>query len=65
MGQSSQHRPDDRREQHRRLVELINQLFQHLKDGGDCRLLGRIIAELVDYTVSHFRTEEYLLQQYM
>jgi len=49
--------------QHRRLVELINQLFKCMKDGGDRMLLGSIIDELVDYTVTHFRTEEDLMRK--
>ena len=50
-------------QQHRRLIELINQLFQCMKDGGDRMLLGNIIDELVDYTVTHFRTEEDLMRK--
>ncbi len=49
--------------QHRRLVELINQLFQCMKEGGNRKLLGDIIDQLVDYTVTHFRTEEELMQR--
>ncbi len=47
--------------QHRKLVELINQLFKCMVDGGDRMLLGQVVDELVDYTVSHFRTEEDLM----
>jgi len=50
--------------QHRRLVELINQLFQCMKDGGDRMLLGSVVDELVDYTVTHFRTEEDLMKKH-
>ncbi|HEY5672108.1 MAG TPA: bacteriohemerythrin [Malonomonas sp.] len=49
--------------QHRKLVELINQLFQCMKDGGDRMLLGSIIDELVDYTVTHFRAEEEMMKR--
>lgn len=34
-----------------------------MKDGGDRMLLGSIIDELVDYTVSHFRTEEEMMKR--
>jgi methyl-accepting chemotaxis protein len=50
-------------QQHQRLVDLINQLFQCMKDGGDRMLLGSIIDELVNYTVNHFRAEEDLMQK--
>ncbi len=48
-------------QQHQRLVELINQLFQCMKDGGDRMVVGEIIDELVNYTVTHFRAEEDML----
>lgn len=44
--------------QHRKLVDLINQLFQCMKDGGDRMVVAGVVDELVDYTVSHFRSEE-------
>jgi methyl-accepting chemotaxis protein len=50
--------------QHRRLVDLINQLFQCMKDGGDRMLLGSVVDELVDYTVTHFRSEEELMKKH-
>jgi len=50
--------------QHRRLVELINQLFQCMKDGGDLMLLGNVVDELIDYTATHFRTEEDLMKKH-
>ena len=50
--------------QHRRLVELINQLFTCMKDGGDRMLLGSVVDELVDYTVTHFRAEEDVMRKH-
>jgi len=50
--------------QHQRLVELINQLFQCMKDGGDRMILGGVVDELVKYTVYHFRAEEDLMRQH-
>ncbi len=50
--------------QHQRLVELINQLFQAMKDGGDRMLVGQVVDELVDYTVTHFRAEENLMKKH-
>ena len=50
--------------QHRRLIDLINQLFKCMKDGGDRMVLGNVVDELVDYTVTHFRTEEDLMKKH-
>ncbi|MDA3903465.1 MAG: bacteriohemerythrin [Desulfuromusa sp.] len=51
-------------QQHRRLVDLINQLFQCMKDGGDRMLLGEVVDELVSYTVTHFRAEEEMMRKH-
>ena len=50
--------------QHQRLVELINQLFQCMKDGGDRMLLASVVDELVNYTVTHFRAEEDFMKKH-
>jgi len=48
-------------EQHRRIVEMINQL--HDARGQDRAAVGRVIEALVDYTVSHFAFEESLMEE--
>jgi methyl-accepting chemotaxis protein len=50
--------------QHRRLLDLINQLFVCMKDGGDRMMVGQVVDELVDYTVTHFRAEEDLMRKH-
>jgi methyl-accepting chemotaxis protein len=50
--------------QHRRLVDLINKLFQCMKAGGDRQSLDSVVDELIDYTVTHFRTEEDLMKKH-
>jgi diguanylate cyclase (GGDEF)-like protein/hemerythrin-like metal-binding protein/PAS domain S-box-containing protein len=45
-------------EQHRRLVELLNQLASHLAFQSDLPELNVIFDQLADYTVYHFQTEE-------
>jgi hemerythrin-like metal-binding domain len=45
-------------EQHRHLVDLINQLYEAMREGKGSLKLGGIIKELVDYSVEHFSTEE-------
>ena len=51
-------------QQHRRLVDLINQLFQCMKDGGDRMMVGEVVDELVNYTITHFRSEEDMMQKH-
>lgn len=48
---------------HKHLFELVNQLFNGMKAGQANAVLGGIIRELVDYTTTHFRREEDLMQQ--
>ena len=45
------------------LVDLINQLFQWMKDGADRMLLGQVGDELVNDTITHFlATEEMMIR---
>ena len=46
--------------QHRRIVDYINQL-QELRHSHDREGLSNVIAEMVDYTMSHFAFEEALI----
>jgi len=46
--------------QHLRIVEYINSL-DDIKDSHDRDEVGRILGELVDYTLSHFAFEESLM----
>ncbi|HJW27241.1 MAG TPA: bacteriohemerythrin [Rhodocyclaceae bacterium] len=52
-------------EQHRRLVELVNNLSASLIDGGgqDDAAVDAVIRELADYAVYHFAEEERLMMQ--
>jgi len=45
-------------EQHRRLVDLINQLASHLSHGSSHLQLAEVFQQLVAYADYHFRTEE-------
>jgi len=45
-------------EQHKKLVQLINQLYNGVRDGKGQDFLGGILNELVQYTVYHFNSEE-------
>lgn len=47
--------------QHRKLVDLANELADALKAGKGKDVLGKILTELVRYTQTHFGTEERLM----
>jgi hemerythrin len=51
-------------EQHKKLVSLINEMYDAMRAGKGKDILEAMIAKIVDYTVYHFNTEELLLQQY-
>lgn len=48
--------------QHRRIVEMINHLHTTHRGGGEQLVVGEVIDELVDYTLSHFAFEEALME---
>lgn len=48
--------------QHRRIVDYINQLGAAIT-GSDRALVGAVLNELVDYTISHFAFEESLQEE--
>lgn len=50
-------------EQHKRLVNLINQLYDALLEGKGKNSLAPILDELVDYTQTHFTTEEVMMKK--
>ncbi len=51
-------------QQHRQLVDLINDLHKAMKSGSSVSESGRILDKLINYTASHFKTEEKLFQQH-
>jgi hemerythrin len=48
--------------QHKRLIEIINSLYDAMRAGHGEFALGKTLDDLVDYTKTHFRFEENLLQ---
>ncbi len=48
--------------QHRRIVDMLNQLHS-AQLGRNPVLVGEVIDELVDYTLSHFAFEEELMEE--
>lgn len=51
-------------QQHRRLVDLINQLFGAMRQGNNEDDVARVVDELVDYTQTHFSAEEELMRSH-
>lgn len=49
--------------QHKKLVDLINELHDAMTKGQGNQVMGKIVNELVNYTVTHFSTEERLMKQ--
>ncbi|MCK5679239.1 bacteriohemerythrin, partial [bacterium] len=50
--------------QHKRLVELVNQFYKEMKLGHGNDLVVNMLDELVQYTVNHFADEEKLMLEH-
>lgn len=50
--------------QHKRLAELVNEMFEAMTQGHGREVLGRILNDLSSYAVTHFKTEEELMQKH-
>lgn len=51
-------------QQHQKLFTLINTLYDAMASGHGKEVLGKVLAELAEYTVYHFATEERLFQKH-
>lgn len=51
-------------EQHKKLVGLINLLYDSYMQKKHKEVISDVVAELVDYTVYHFETEEQYFKQF-
>lgn len=49
--------------QHKRLVELVNQFYDAMRQSKGDQILLSVLQELVNYTVVHFAAEEKLMQK--
>lgn len=49
-------------QQHKKLVQLINQLNEAMSQGKAKEVLGKILNDLIAYCASHFKLEEELMQ---
>ncbi len=49
--------------QHKKLINLINELYDALIQGKEKEVLDKILKELIDYAHYHFKTEEDLMDE--
>jgi hemerythrin-like metal-binding protein len=50
--------------QHRRLVDMINELNDAMEGGRGGKAVGSTLKGLIEYTHTHFQTEERLLKEH-
>jgi hemerythrin-like metal-binding protein len=50
--------------QHKKLVDLINELYVQMNSGSAKEAVGRTLSKLIDYTGSHFKNEEKLFARH-
>ena len=50
--------------EHKKLVQLINDLFDAVQAGRGREALGKVLDELIDYTKTHFANEEHYLKKF-
>jgi hemerythrin len=48
--------------QHKNLIDIVNQLHEAMRTGKANQELNQVLDRLVEYTNTHFRAEELLLQ---
>jgi len=50
--------------QHKRLIELLNEVFDASRAGRGKEVVGKILNDLVTYTKVHFTTEQEFFRKY-
>ena len=51
-------------DQHKKLIEMVNDLHDAMKIGKGKEALGKILKSLIQYTAMHFSSEERLMKQH-
>lgn len=51
-------------DQHKKLVDMVNQLFDAMKTGKGNQVMADILKQLIAYTQTHFAAEERLMKQF-
>ena len=50
--------------QHKKLVEMINELHKSFTHGGSIKTADKIIGDMIEYTDYHFKIEEKYFEKY-
>jgi hemerythrin len=50
--------------QHQKLVDMINDLNEAMRQGKGKDVMGKTLNDLIDYAATHFKTEEKYFEQY-
>lgn len=50
--------------QHKVLVDMLNELYDAMNTGKSNEIIGKIILKLVNYTKTHFATEERYFEKF-
>ena len=50
--------------QHKKLVQMLNELYEAMKAGKANEAVGKILDGMIQYTTSHFATEERYMRQH-
>lgn len=51
-------------QEHRKLLGFLNELYSAMEAGKGRETLGKVLSQLVDYTRTHFASEESLMKLY-
>ncbi len=51
-------------DQHKKLFGMVNELHDSMLHGKSKEVMGKVLAELVNYTASHFAIEEDYMKKY-
>ena len=51
-------------DQHKKLIAMINELHSAMLEAKGTGVMGRLFEDLAEYTATHFRTEEDLMDSY-
>jgi hemerythrin len=49
-------------DQHKKLVSIVNRLYNAMKEKKGSEILGDVLSELIEYTKYHFTTEETVMK---
>ncbi|MCC6587944.1 MAG: hemerythrin family protein [Bryobacterales bacterium] len=51
-------------EEHKKLLDLLNELWRSMMEGKGRDHIGRTLEGLIQYTLTHFETEEVLMREH-